>query len=152
MSLTWKVAQGTERVRAEDLPIHPEPNGVSEDDHPGAYLATGQSQFADRLAGTYSLRQVPLADLHPDHRHDADCYLPTKGKGCPVADVADDEYEGENYDHAYVKGMARDVDALPLLLGGRMEDGRVGYFGGGHRSAAHAEAGRTHIKMWMRDR
>jgi uncharacterized ParB-like nuclease family protein len=47
--------------------------------------------------------------------------------------------------------MAKDVDRLPLLVGVRNEDGHPGYFGGGHRTAAFAEAGRTHIPMWVKD-
>ena len=149
MSLLWKSAQRTEHVPAEDLPTHPEPNGVSDQDHPRDYMQSSDA-WRQHLGGTYSLQDVPLADLHRDHHHDANCYLPTD-ENRSRHDVADDDYEGENYDHKYVKEMAKDVDRLPLLLGRRTEDGSINYFGGGHRSAAHAEAGRSHIRMWLKD-
>lgn len=148
MSLLWKAATRTTGVPAEDLPTHPEPNGISDEDHPARYRHM-MPTWDEAVGGTYSLQDVPLADLH-DHHHDADCYLPTE-ENRRRHDVAEDEHEGEHFDHHYVKRMAQDVDALPTLFGQRRGD-KVAYFGGGHRSAAHAEAGRTHITMWVRDR
>ena len=67
-------------------------------------------------------------------------------------DVAEDDYPGQNWDYKYVKKMSQDVDSLPLIVGDQDHGkDRYAFYGGGHRSAAHAEAGRSHIRMWVKD-
>ena len=138
-----------EHVPMEHLPVHPAPHGISDQDVPAEYAKSSPS-WADRVKGTYSLHQVPLADLH-DHEHNAECYLPTE-ENRRRHDVAEDDHDGEHYDYHYVKNMAKDVERLPALVGwANTPGGKPSYFGGGHRTAAFREAGRTHIPMWVQD-
>lgn len=151
MSLLWKTATGQslQHVPMEDLPVHPAPYGISDQDVPAEYAKSSQ-HWHDTVKGTYSLQQVPLADLH-DHEHNARCYLPTE-ENLRRHNVAEEDYEGQHYDYHYVKDMAKNVDGLPNLVGwADAPGGKPTYFGGGHRSAAYAEAGRTHIPMWVKD-
>ena len=134
-------SQQTERVLAEDIPTHPEPNGAADEDHP---------RFFYPPETTFSIRDIPLRHLN-NHQHDASCYLPT-GENMRHHDVAEDDYPGQNWDYKYVKKMSQDVDSLPLIVGDQDHGkDRYAFYGGGHRSAAHAEAGRSHIRMWVKD-
>lgn len=130
------------QVQWNQLPTHPDPHGVSDQDHPAEYVPAGH----ENLRGTYSLKHVPLEHLHPDHVHTAECYRNTP-ENVARHDVSPDEEPGEHYDYHYVKQMAEDVDGLPRLV----VDRSGYYFGGGHRTAAHAEAGRSTIEAWVHD-
>jgi hypothetical protein len=104
MSLLWKTATGQslQHVPMEDLPVHPAPYGISDQDVPKEYAGTSGAMY-DRFAGTYSLQHVPLESLHPGHEHNADCYrLSNPNVDQWSHDVADDDHEGEDYDYHYV--------------------------------------------------
>jgi hypothetical protein len=133
-------------VPLSDLPVTdyghkgplPHPYAVSKDDDPRGY----PSHFP--AGSTFSLRHVPLADLNRDSGcpggvHGAHCYAP--------GSTAKHDIDPESDDAVYVRHMAKHADHLPALVG----TSSTQYFGGGHRTAAFHEAGRTHIPMWVKD-
>lgn len=136
----------TQHVPVDRLPVagrDEHPFGISDHDEPAEYLKGDESGgWAKTFGKTYSLQHVPLESLHPDHLHNASCYVPT-----PENESRHDVDPEPGYDVDYVRRMAKDVDKLPALVATRQGH----YFGGGHRTAAYAEAGRKTIPMWVPD-
>lgn len=145
----------TQHVPVRDIPMTswghagplPHPYAVSADDHPQRY--TGD--FPEHL--TYSLHHVPLSevaktDCHNGKPHGAHCYEwdgdyahhDNSSEGAPG--------EPDFFNDAdQVRDMAKTPEHLPALI--EHPDG--GMWGGGHRTAAWAEAGWTHVPMWKPD-
>lgn len=128
-------------VLSEDVPREG-PLAPSFDDHP--------ETFAPGRRWVY--QTVPLASITerfhcPQGKHDAHCYLWTPENEMAHDVSPDDPDEGpgyENYDYRYVMRMAEHPEQLPALV---VVDG--GIWGGGHRTAAWAEAGWTDVPAWV---
>lgn len=151
----------TKHVSLDDLPItgeardrgqhHDHPYPISGLDDPREY---GEG-FGFKKGSTWSLHRVPLRAMNPPN---VNCKGPggVHNAACYDRDTGDYEHhdntsDGDLNDADDVRGMAKKPHELPALVGIRHDSGYIGYFGGGHRTAAWEEAGWTHAPVWLQD-
>ena len=155
MSLLWVTATGVNHIRAGDIPVFDPLGGnpdhaVAEDDHPWRHFQNSPDR-------TFSLHTVPLHEIlprkhcaDPEKGHSAACYSMDRQDNQRCADISDPDDDdpdenGNSYDQRYIHRIADSIRAghpVPALVQGA---------GGGHRLAAHNEAGSTHVHVWRPD-